>query len=176
MKHAAGFLLMSFFISCIKPVQPNNEITKVELARSGAWSDYGAAISVDSSLSYKYCDNNQKQHYFVGKVDEKFWDTLNRKLEEVKFRSLPATDNKHIEDAEYYELIIHWKNKKRRLTRVWDFPQQDSVLNVIKWLNDSYKRAKLHQVNYPIKFETTYQNPPIQPKIDQVKFPPPIKR
>jgi len=176
MKYAGWFLVMLFFISCTKPVKTNNDITKVELARSGAWSDYGAAISIDSSLSYKYCDNNTKQRYFAGTIDDKFWDTLNRKLEGIKFKSLPVTDNKLIEDAEYYELIIYWKNGKRRIKRVWDFPQQDSVLNVIKWLNDSYKKAKLHHVNYPIKFETTYQNRPIQPKIDQIEFPPPIKQ
>jgi len=176
MKYVASFAVLLFFISCTKPVQPNNEIRKVVLARSGAWSDYGAAISVDSSLSYKYCDNNQKQHYFVGKVDEKFWDTLNRKLEEVKFRSLPATDNTHIADAEYYELIVYWKKGKRRLTRVWDFPQQDSALNVIKWLNDSYKKVKLKPVKGPIQFETTYQRLLPMVHVDQVHFPPPIAR
>jgi len=163
------------FLSCIKPKQHKNEIIKVELARSGAWSDHGAAISVDSSLNYRYCDNNVKHGYFVGKVKERFWDTLNRKFEKIKYKSLPITDNKNIADINYFELIIHWKNGKKRVIRAWDIPT-DSVLSIFKWLNDSYKNVKLHQVNYPIKFETIFQNPPPKPKIDQVKFPPPIKQ
>lgn len=168
--------LITLVIACNKPAQRNNEITKVELARSGAWADNGAAISVDSSLSYKYYDGNVKLGYYVGRVSETFWDTLNQKFERIKYKSLPFTDNKLIEDANYFELIVHWKNGKRRITRVWNWPADLAVLSVISWLNDSHKRFKLHQVNYPIKFETTYQNPPPRPKLDQIKFPPPIKQ
>ena len=177
MRYVLILLCFVQFLSCTKPKTHINEITKVELARSGAWSDYGAAISVDSSLNYKYCDNNAKRHYFAGKVGEDFWDTLNRKFERIKFKSLPATDNKLIQDANYFELIIYWKDSSRRITRARDI-KIDSVVNTLIWLNDSYKNVKLHQVNHSIKFETTYQDPlfPPKPKIDQVKFPPPVKQ
>ncbi|HAL83082.1 MAG TPA: hypothetical protein DCO83_13325 [Mucilaginibacter sp.] len=175
MKYVLTLLCFALFLSCTKSSHPTNEITKVELARSGAWSDYGAAISINSSLNYSYCNNNVKHGYFTGKVSEGFWDTLNRKFEKIKYKSLPVTDNKLIQDGNYFELIIHWKNGKKRITRVRDI-KSDSVLDVLLWLNDSYKTAKLHQVNYPIKFETTYQNPPPKPIIDQLYFPPPIKQ
>ena len=68
-------------LACTKPKQIVNEITKVELARSGAWSDYGAAISIDSTLNYKYYDANIKHCYYVGKVTGAFWDTVNQKFE-----------------------------------------------------------------------------------------------
>src|SRR5271165_6301475 len=106
MKYLVPTLSLLFLLSCKNPPHQNNEITKVELARSGAWSDNGAAISIDSSLSYKYYDGNVKQGNFIGKTSEKFWDTLNRKFEQIKFKSIPATDNKHIWDANYFELIV----------------------------------------------------------------------
>ena len=171
MKYLLSFLLSVLLLSCTKPKQIVNEITKVELARSGAWSDYGAAMSIDSTLNYKYYDANIKHCYYVGKVTEAFWDTVNQKFERIKYKTLPITDNKQIEDANYFELIIHWNKGKRRIIRVRDI-KTDSVLDVHLWLNDSYKYFKLHQINTPIKFETTYQNAPSRPKIDRIYFPP----
>jgi hypothetical protein len=169
-----GLFFILLTLSCIKPSQQKNEITRVELARSGAWSDFGAAMSIDTSLNYKYYDGNSKKN-FIGKINARFWDSINSRFQQIKFKKLPISDNKHIADANYFELIIHWNNGSRRITRVRDIIP-NSVLNTIIWLNDSYKNVKLHQVNYPIKFETTYQDPPPKPKIDQVKFPPPVKR
>jgi hypothetical protein len=176
MRHVIFLFFIIFLLACGKPAQRNNEITKVELARSGAWSDFGASISVDTSLNYKYFGDyeNVKQGYFIGKVNRKFWDTLNQKLERIKFKTLPVSDNVSATDINYFELIIHWKNGKRRLLRAWN-GRSDSVLNVIKWLDTSYKNMELHQIKDTIRFETTYHNLP-KPPIRQVKFPPPIKK
>lgn len=94
-------------LSCTKPKQHKNEIIKVELARSGAWSDYGGTISIDTSLNYKYYGDygNIKQGYFTGKISGKFWDTLNRKLEQIRYKKLPASDNANVVDVNYFELI-----------------------------------------------------------------------
>ena len=162
-------------MACNRPTHQNNEIIKLELARGGAWSDYGPAIDIDSSLNVKYYDGNSKKN-FVGKISTRLWDSINRRLEQVKFKDIPISDDKNIADATYFELIIYWKDSSRRITRVRDI-KTDSVLNTFIWINDSYKSAKLRYVRYPIKFETTFQNPtPPKPKIDQIKFPPPIKR
>ena len=176
MKYVLTLVCFVLFLSCTKPNRQINEITKVELARIGAWSDRGAAISVDDSLIYKYFgDYNVDRGYFTGKVSKQFWDTLNRKLEQIRFKTIPVTDNVHTADLNYFELIIHWSNKKRRIIRVWNW-KRDSVLNTLIWLNYSYKRLKLRQINDSIKFETTFQNPPPRPQIDQIKFPPPLKQ
>ncbi|WP_295676787.1 hypothetical protein [uncultured Mucilaginibacter sp.] len=175
MKHFFILLFIPFLFSCKKHFHQTNEIIKVELARSGAWSDYGGAIGVDSSLNYKCYDGNTKRN-FIGKINASFWDSINRRFEQIKFKEIPVFDNKNIADATYFELIIYWKDSSKRITRVRDI-KPDSVVNAFRWLNDSYKKVMLHQVNYSIKFETTFQDPlPPQPKIDQVKFPPPIKQ
>jgi len=125
-------------------------------------------------LNYKYFDGNSKKN-FIGKINTRFWDSINRRFERIKFKEIPVSDdNNIIKDATYFELIIHWKDSSRRITRVRDI-KPDSVVLAFIWLNDSYKNIKLHQISRPIKFETTFQNPPPQPKIDQIKFPPPIK-
>ena len=170
------FSIMSI-TACNKPAQRNNEITKVELARSGAWSDNGATISIDTSLNYKYFGDygNVKQGYFIGKVNNKFWDTLNEKFEQIKFRTIDTNDNTNVADVNYFEVIIHWKNQKRRIIRIRP-RENDPVINTFVWLNDSYKNVKLHPVRKPIKFETIYHRPLPRLNIDQVEFPPPIPK
>jgi hypothetical protein len=171
-------LILSFIIllmSCKKAIHQNNEITKVELARGGAWFDFGATISVDSSLNYKYFGDygKVKQGYFAGKVSRQFWDTLNQKFEEVKFKTIDTNDNSHVADINYYEVIIHWGSHKRRIVRVRP-RETDSIMNVFLWLNNSYQNVKLKPVKGPLKFETTYHRPLPKPTIEHVKFPPPI--
>lgn len=177
MRYFPILIFLILLISCTKPVHESNEITKIELARSGAWSDFGAAISVDTSLNYTYYGKygNIKKGYFIGKITQGLWDTLNQKFEQIQYKNLkPIVDSMNIVDVNYFELIIHWKNEKLRIVRVRP-RETDSLMNVILWLNDSYKQIKLRQVKTPFKFETTFQNPPPTPTIDLTKFPPPIK-
>jgi hypothetical protein len=176
MKYLIPLLSALLLLSCKKSPKQNNEIIRVELARSGAWSDFGATISVDTSLNYKYFGDygNVKQGYFVGLVNGKFWDSLTRKLEHVKYKTIPVSDNAHVVDVNYFELIIHWKNGKRRISRAWVYPP-DSVLNVIKWLDTSYQKVKLHQIKDAIHFESNYHQP-MRHLLNRVRFPPPIKQ
>ena len=175
MRNLVWLISIILLVACKKPAGRNNEITKIELERSGAWADFGASISIDTSLNYKYFGDygDVKQGYFIGKVNRKFWDTLNQKFAHVKFKALPVSDNISAVDINYFELIIHWKGGKQRILRAWD-GRSDSVLNVIKWLDTSYKAVQLHHIKSPIKFETTFHNLP-KPAIDHVNFPPPTK-
>jgi hypothetical protein len=166
-------LFMFLFIAC-KKLQPQyNNISKIELARSGAWSDFGAAISIDSSLNYKYYGNygKVKQGYFLGKASRKLWDTLTQKLEKINFKTVSSSDNLSVADVNYYEVIIHWKNHTKKIIRVSP-RESDAVINTIRWLDSSFRKVNLHQVNNPIKFETTYHELP-KPEIDSVSYPPP---
>eukprot|EP01037_Dinobryon_pediforme_P016380 gene16380-16558_t len=98
MRLFTGFLFL-LAISCAKP-KPQYDITKVELTRSGAWSDFGGSISIDSSLNYKYYGDygKVKQWFFTGKVSTQFWDTLNQKLKHIKYKTLSVTDNENTVD------------------------------------------------------------------------------
>lgn len=155
------FLVFSviLFIGC-RPAIKDNEITKISFARMGAWSDPGAAISIDSSLTYNYYGkiNKSESGYYSGKISASFWDTLNRKFKEIKYKTLDTTDNRRVQDGVYYEVIISWINGKRHILRYKDI-KADSVLTVFNWLNDSYKSVKLYRSKNSIKFQTTFQNP-----------------
>ncbi len=177
MKYITVLIIIILSASCKKVTHPNNEITKVELARSGAWSDFGATISIDSSLNYKYFGGygKVKQGYFAGRVSSKFWDTLNQKFEEIKFKTIDTNDNSHVADVNYFEVIVHWRGHRKRIIRIRP-RENDSIINVFLWLNDSYRNVKLHAVNNPLSFETTYHTPLPKPTIDQVKFPPPFPK
>jgi hypothetical protein len=175
MRYLFILLCVMTLFACKQKRQQVNEITKVDFARSGAWSDMGAAISVDSSLTYKYYglkDTTKKYLYYTGKTTTQFWDTLNRKLEGIHFKTRPSVDSMNIVDIHYFEFIIHWGNKKRRITGHWK-SSTDSLSKVIAWLNQSFRKVELHQVADSIRFETTFQYPP-KPKVDQIRFPPPI--
>lgn len=176
MKYFLIALCLLVICSCKRKAHPTNEITKIEFARSGAWSDWGAAISIDNTLQYKYYGGvGHVRHYYVGKVTPQFWDTLNRKLSNIDFKKVRPDDDQRVADANYYEMIVYWKNKKRRIVRM-GFVITDSLSRIASWIDNSYKKIKLVQVPNAIKFETTFQNPPPMPKIDRVRFPPPVNR
>jgi len=89
MKYITASILIVLFIACKKPHPQYNEITKIELARSGAWSDFGSAISIDSALNYKYYDGNSKKNY-TGKITTKFWDSVNNRFNKLNLKSLQS--------------------------------------------------------------------------------------
>lgn len=176
MRYVAVILSFLVFAGCTTNHSRKNEITRIELARSGAWSDFGGTISIDSALDYKYWGDyaNIKQAFFKGKITGKFWDTVNLRLEETKLKKAKFETGLGCKDCEYYELIIHWKNKKSRFLRTSD-SSQDSLMTVIRWIDSSYKNLKLQRVNDSIKFEVTSHQPP-GPPIKFVNFPPPVKK
>jgi len=143
-------------------LNPKNEITRIDFARSGAWSDRGAAFSVDTSLIYKYYGKgiDGAQHCYVGRVSRSFWDTLNRKLESISYKTMDSIDRPRFGtmDANYFELIVHWKNNRRRIIKVRALGGIDSATNkVFEWLSNSHKLVNMQQIQDTIKFETTYQ-------------------
>ncbi|TFF40101.1 hypothetical protein E2R66_02275 [Mucilaginibacter psychrotolerans] len=142
----------------------------MEVAHSGYWSTGGAATAIDSTLHLTYYGRPgiRNLNYYEGTIDTATWNTLNRKLASVRFKSVDAIVDRHIADIPTYELIVYWKNGKRRLVR--DFHAGDSVLNTIRWLDSIYRHTALKPAKKPAKLETTFQNPPAIPK-EQAKFP-----
>jgi len=180
MRYFLTLLLSVALISCKKPAHQNNEISKIELARGGGWSK-GTAISIDSSLNYEFYGLLNKDapegkwKYYTGKITKAFWDTLNNKFEQINYKTLDTVQvGPIIEDANFFELIIHWGTQKRQIIRI-DTDGTDAVSKTLTWLDSSFKKVNLHQVDTPFKFETIAQDPP-RPKLKQIKFPPPITR
>lgn len=47
-------MLLLLITSCSRDSEQATKITKIELARSGSWSDEGAAINIQKSLTVMY--------------------------------------------------------------------------------------------------------------------------
>lgn len=174
MRIVLGVIFIAFIASCAKPSQ-HNDILKIELARCGAWGDHGAAISIDTSLVYKYYGdiNHAGMKYYTGKVSPEFWDTLNRRFERTHYKTFHKSDEAITPDVNYFELIIRWKGGKNRIIKMSDLSKPEgNLLNSILWLNDSYRMVDLKKTQIPVKFETVFQNPPPKPRKDSsLRFP-----
>ena len=177
-RYLINLLLILLLTACHKNPAKNNVITTIELSRLGSWQDFGATISIDSSLVYQYWGDYKgiKQGFFKGRVSRSFWDTLNSKLERVKFKTyIPLEDHVLCQDCTGYDLIIYWNNHKRRFGRINLFDiKPDSILTFMRWVDRSYKNIALKQIKDSIKFEVYTHEPP-KPRINSIKFPPPEK-
>jgi hypothetical protein len=177
-------ILLSFvlLLSCNK--LPTNEITKVELATGSCLGLCPmTVVSIDSSLNLKFYGGSYvvKKGYYTSKITSKIWDSINIKLESIDYKNLYVKYFPPIDD-QTLELIVHYKNNKVKHVLASSFDlahvkNSNSTAKVFYWISEIYKSVKLVAVKNLIKFETTkILNPsPPKPKIDQVKFPPPIK-
>lgn len=73
-------LIISLWLfGCHEPAKRKNDITKIELVRTGAWAQRAATTIIDTSLVYKYWNYGDEgpagKGYLTGKITERFWDT-----------------------------------------------------------------------------------------------------
>jgi len=170
-----GLFCITLLLSCRHEAHPVNQLTKIEFARSGGWPDPRTAIEIDSSLQcHYYGDRSFSSYYYEGKVSAAFWDTLNRKVDAIDFKTARPDDKQDVADAQYWELIIHYKNNKMRFVRM-GLVVTDSLSRLSAWLDNTHKRVELVNVAKSYKFETHFQEP-ARPDISQIRFPPPIKQ
>jgi len=166
-----------FIVACHNPKRRVNEISKIDIATGGYLGDCPSiAISIDSSLTYKYYGGSfsDKQGYYTGKVTQAFWDSLNIKLEQIKFKRLDTNFTVPM-DAPETELKIHFNSQTRHIqTGLFGLPA--SIANVFRWLINSYHQVKLYPSKDKLQFETEAQREPPKPSIKVVKFPQPVKR
>jgi hypothetical protein len=165
-KYILLFFLIFVLVCCKQKTKQINEITKVEMATGSCFGPCQfTAISIDSSLQYKYYGGallpGKKREvlkgYYVGKITTSFWDSLNVELEKLRFKELD-TLKENSSDGQPIELIIHYQNKVKRIrTEFGNLP--DTIRDVLPWISESYKRVKLQPIKDSIKFETTIQYP-----------------
>jgi len=171
------FICFLVLISCYHPKKRTDQISKIEIATSDCLKGCPViGISIDSTLTFKYYGgyNAKLQGYYSGFVTQGFWDTLNTKLEQIKFKGL-ETNNFGELDGHSAEVVVYWNKQKRHFMRsIYEDP--DSISHILIWIADSYKHIQLQKLKDSVKFETTYQfMMPPKPKLDPVRFPPPKK-
>ncbi len=164
-------IFSSLLLSCAKP-EKHYEIRSVEFMRDDGWSE-GISLSIDSTLTYRYFDASKKRSY-IGLVDENFWDTLNRKLEAIKFRTILLPKDINCQDCDEFSLLIHWKNHERKIV-MYGVDSSNALSNALIWVDSSYRRIKLKQVDTSFNFEMKHSVSP-DFGIEHVKFPPPLPK
>jgi len=167
---AIGMCLLS---ACHKQERKNNEIIKIEVATGGCFGPCQyTAVSIDSSLTYKYYggpvlsrtnrpeDKFKIEGYYVGKVSRALWDTLNMKLEQIRYKQLD-TSYEHTVDDQLLEIIIHYNGQTKHI-RAQSASLPDSVAKVFHWISESYQFVKPKTVKDTLQFGTIlqYMRPP----------------
>jgi hypothetical protein len=135
-------------------------------------------------LSYKYyggetpflsspdgSPDGKLKGYYSGKITQSFWDTLNIKLEQIKYKQLDSSYENSVDDQSL-EIFIHYDNKVKHI-KAQSASLPENVASVFYYIANSYKVIKPKSTKDTFKFESTTQGPLPIPDIKQVKFPPP---
>lgn len=152
-----------------------NTISKICFATGGCYGHCPfLAIEIDSSLNYKFHGTKytEKNGYFIGKVSQSFWDTLNKKFENINYKMLDSSYNHSVDDLSTETIIYYDNNRKHILGKSSSLP--DSVLKVFVWVMDSYKNVKLKKSSPNLlQFETKIQHPLPPIVLPFQNYPPP---
>lgn len=136
----------------------HNKITKLTFATGGCFGDCPfLAIEIDSTLDYKFYGgkNADVKGYYIGKISQTLWDTINIRFEPLQNRNLD-TNIRSVDDMSI-QSIIHFGQSVTKIKRQeMDLPKD--IRDNFYWLMDSYKRIKLEKVADTIHFETIIQN------------------
>lgn len=93
----------------------NNEIKKISFATAGCYGKCPfLAIEIDSNLSYKFYGGNyaDKHGFFKGTITQGFWDTLNLKFEQIKYKKLDTLYNASVDDMPIESYITYGQKRK----------------------------------------------------------------
>jgi hypothetical protein len=162
-------LFLLIIISCREHPSKirSNKITKMCFATGGCFGTCPfLAIEIDSNLNYKFYGSKyaKLQGYYLGKISQGLWDTINMKFEFLQYRSLD-TNVSSVDDMSFQSIIHFGKYIKKIEHKELELPK-DVRENFI-WLMNSYKNLDLIKQTDTILFETEIQNGP--PRI-----PPPL--
>lgn len=143
----------------------NNEIKKISFATAGCFGKCPfLAIEIDSNLSYKFYGGRfaKKVGFFKGTITQSFWDTLNLKFEQIKYKKLDSLYNSSVDDMPFETYITYGQKRKPLCGQEMSMP--DSVREVLYWVMNSYKNINLTQVDsFVLETSIQYGFGPIPP-------------
>lgn len=172
------FLLIILSAAACRKPKPVNEITKIDFGTGSCLSPcQSIAISMDSSLTYKYYGGPSAplKGCYTGHITQGFWDTLNMRFKQINYKKLDTADNEAIYDGPLTEMFIFHREKMRHIM-LSTYHQPDSILRFINWIENSYQHVALTPSKDTLYFGTAVQNPMPLPKPDNIKFPPQVKK
>lgn len=170
-------LILTFiiFIGCNKTKKRENEISKITLLTGLCYGTCPVqSIEVDSSLTLKYHGESYAkiQGFYIGKITEANWDSINSKFEKIKYKELDSVYEHSVDDAPTY-IEIRNSNKVKTI-RAQSESLPEEVQNTYYWLIDLCNKTKLVKTNDTLGFEKEhlkimYPPPPPPPLIRNKK-------
>jgi hypothetical protein len=145
-----------------------NTINRIVFATNGCFGTCPIqTIDIDSSLNFKYhgIQHVDNKGFYLGKITKGFWDTLNIKFENIKYRQLDTSYEHTVDDLSTELYVYHNKNKVKYI-RGQSISLPDNVREVYYWLLISIKHLKFQKTTDSLVF-------PIHvPRIEHITFPP----
>jgi hypothetical protein len=162
------FCILAELMSCKTNKLENKtyEISRIAFASGGC---YGAcpllAIEIDSSLNYKFYGGRYSDMpgYYVGKISQELWDSINTKFEKVDFKHLDTSYQFSVDDLATQTIIFY--SNTRKIVNAQSASLPGAVDSLLTWLMYSYRKVKLVESKDSLTFYSTMQYP---------KFPAPM--
>ena len=164
-------ILILFFIliSCNETKKQRNEISKITLLTGPCYGTCPVqSIEVDSSLTLRYYGEEYaaRQGFYIGKITEADWDTINAKFERIRYRELDTLYDHSVDDPPTYIEIKYGNNVKRIRAQSASLPEE--VRRTYYWLIDFCSQTQLEKTSdtsgFDIKYlEFVYPPPPPPP-------------
>lgn len=160
---------ISFFSSCKNAKKRNNEITKISLTTGLCYGTCPVqTIEIDSSLNVKYHGMDYAKHkgYYIGKINQKDWDSINSRFEKLNYKLLDSVYDHSVDDPAIYLKIYH--NNKIKRIRAQSASLPDEVGKTYRWIIDVTESVKLNKTSDTLNFEKEhlkFMYPPPPPPI-----------
>lgn len=168
-------LVALFGCSPNKKSYQQNVINRIVFATGGCFGTCPIqVIDIDSSLTFKYhgVEYTNNLGFYNGKITNGLWDTLNLKLESIKYRQLRASYDHSVDDLST-ELYIFYDGNKVKHISGQSASLPDSVMTVYQWLLTSIKKLKFKRTTDSLVFPTQIEKHIPGLEVDHIKFPPP---
>ena len=113
-------------------------------------------IEVDSSLTIKYHgeENAKRRGFYIGKITEANWDSINAKFEKIKYKELDSVYDHSVDDPPTYSEIKY--NNKIKKIKAQSASLPEEVRKTYYWLIDLCDSTKLEKTKDTLDFNREY--------------------
>ncbi|MFP9117632.1 DUF6438 domain-containing protein [Flavobacterium sp. RNTU_13] len=148
-------LLCLSFLCCKKSEKRNNEITKITLSTGVCgWICPYQTIEIDSSLTLRYhgMENGKLKGYFIGKISEKLWDSINHRFEIIGYKKFHSKYTAKASDDTSMYLKIDYQNQQK-CVKAQSSGLPNYLDNTLYWLITLKDSIKLRQTTDTLSFD-----------------------
>jgi hypothetical protein len=153
-------MIMIVIISCKqdKGHPRHNDLERIVFATGGCFGTCPfSAIEIDSSLKYKFYGGKYslRSGFYTGNITQELWDSLNIKLEKIKYKQLDSCYSHSVDDLAM-EVILFFNGQSKHFS-AQSASLPDSVYRCFSWILKTQNRIHLVSSKDSLKFKTFIQ-------------------